>query len=977
MAQPATVLILADVGDPERLAVEAACTAAGYTPVIEPSAEAATGKLTAKRFDALVVHLGTPGAALACMRARGKLLRTRIPVIALVDGDDEPAFSRAYRAGADEVLLLEKPEWLTARLKALPRSTIPQPGNARGDAVVADADRTRAEVIERVLKDAGFRVEVAADGFSTRLQVGRPSLKVAVVDASLDDVQNLIAQARTKGARCAWIVRARPEQLKELQEKLAKMERVAVVSAYGPPEDVLFETNRLLEPRATDGRNEVRLLHGGILRLVWTGTGGVDIGYSYNISASGIFVRTLLAPAAKELAVEIFPPDGDEKIRLECEVVWRREFGLTRKEPVPAGFALKIVGGQLGAWSRVCSLRASLMPRAEAPARPSAGPRRDGPAVAAPVAPAAVSVPPEELVTLPPAAPSAAPAAPSAAPAASASVPPRVAPPADVDIRPREHETSVEEMLASVLSETVPDDEAAGAAPLSIDGGSVVELHAAAEAPAAKTEPEEPVTAVHTSPYASERAINELLSEASDATKTPIAVPRTVDRLARDAKAAPGSGRGGSLPPRPAPRVDPKSVELAVPVTPRSDKIPESRPVPARAKADSAPGSGRSADSAKPASVPPPKPPSVPPPKPETRVDATSTGEPTTLDVTDITPASLGFDLSEDGRIIEAVRQVPPVVERRPEPGRAFDGTLIGKGGTRPGSGPPMRPVEPPPKPEATAAIPAVAVKPSDPTTRVVADPDALETGDTMRPETAGILERPSPVPHIAPARVPSFGAPPRDPPKPAVEMPLEEDFAPPPRRRSPAVWAAAIAVVLGGLAAFVVAPSLRGMLGTTTAAPAAPAPTSTPLPAATGANPEPVQEVKEPGAEAVQGAPAAQASAPAVQGAPAAKASAEAEPAAPKSPAAPSASAAPESATLDDAALSALEPGKGYLYVASPLATNVYIYGNLAGTTNQKIATKCGPRFIRLGTERGAWQGEGQVQIVKCGALTRVEMGQ
>jgi len=258
----------------------------------------------------------------------------------------------------------------------------------------------------------------------------------------------------------------------------------------------------------------------------------------------------------------------------------------------------------------------------------------------------------------------------------------------------------------------------------------------------------------------------------------------------------------------------------------------------------------------------------------------------------------------------------------------------------------------------------------------VVADPDALETGDTMRPETAGIREHPSPVPHLAPPRVPSFGNPQRDLPKPAVQMPLEEDSGLPPRRRSPAVWAAAVAVVLGGLAAFVVAPSLRGMFGTTTAAPAVPAPTSTPLPAATGGNPEPAQEVKEPGAEAVQGAPAA-------------KASAGAEPAAPKSAAAPSAAApaattsvpaaaaAPESATLDDAALSALEPGKGYLYVASPLATNVYIYGNLAGTTNQKIATKCGPRFIRLGTERGAWQGEGLVQIVKCGALTRVEMGQ
>src|ERR1700742_3904348 len=135
MAQQATVLIIADIGDSERAAVEAACASAGFAPSVEPSAEAATGKLTAKRYDALVVHLGTPGAALACMRARGKLLRTRIPVITLVDAAEEAAFGRAYRAGADEVLLLDRPEWLTARLRALPRSAIPQPGNARGDAV--------------------------------------------------------------------------------------------------------------------------------------------------------------------------------------------------------------------------------------------------------------------------------------------------------------------------------------------------------------------------------------------------------------------------------------------------------------------------------------------------------------------------------------------------------------------------------------------------------------------------------------------------------------------------------------------------------------------------------------------------------------------------------------------------------------------------------------------------------------------------
>jgi hypothetical protein len=76
-----------------------------------------------------------------------------------------------------------------------------------------------------------------------------------------------------------------------------------------------------------------------------------------------------------------------------------------------------------------------------------------------------------------------------------------------------------------------------------------------------------------------------------------------------------------------------------------------------------------------------------------------------------------------------------------------------------------------------------------------------------------------------------------------------------------------------------------------------------------------------------------------------------------------------------DDAALQSLEKGTGFLFVSSPLQTNVYLYGILAGPTNQRLVSKCGPRFIRLGTAPGAWQSDGVVAIVKCGGFTRVQI--
>src|SRR5262249_57284261 len=88
-------------------------------------------------------------------------------------------------------------------------------------------------------------------------------------------------------------------------------------------------------------------------------------------------------PPAENVAVEMTAPGTEDKIRLKCDVVWRREFGATRKEPVPAGFALKITGGDLGAWTRVDPPTSSAPPPAETPAapeNPKSPPRAESPA---------------------------------------------------------------------------------------------------------------------------------------------------------------------------------------------------------------------------------------------------------------------------------------------------------------------------------------------------------------------------------------------------------------------------------------------------------------------------------------------------------------------------------------------------------------------------------------------------------------------
>jgi hypothetical protein len=174
----------------------------------------------------------------------------------------------------------------------------------------------------------------------------------------------------------------------------------------------------------------------------------------------------------------------------------------------------------------------------------------------------------------------------------------------------------------------------------------------------------------------------------------------------------------------------------------------------------------------------------------------------------------------------------------------------------------------------------------------------------------------------------------------PSANGPRDSEIRIPTSGPSPAIWVL-VAIVVGAAAAFLAVPRRP---------PEAPRPSVTTTVPPVASLPTP--EMLPPAAESTSAA-----STP-----PAASASGATAP-------------SPFAAEPDAALLASLQKGEGFLYVLSPLATNVYIYGLLAGTTNQRITTKCGPRFLRLGTRPGAWQTEGLVQIVKCGAFTRVEM--
>jgi hypothetical protein len=62
-------------------------------------------------------------------------------------------------------------------------------------------------------------------------------------------------------------------------------------------------------------------------------------------------------------------------------------------------------------------------------------------------------------------------------------------------------------------------------------------------------------------------------------------------------------------------------------------------------------------------------------------------------------------------------------------------------------------------------------------------------------------------------------------------------------------------------------------------------------------------------------------------------------------------------------------------LYVESPLDTHVFVHGVDVGATNTTVISRCGAKFVRLGSAPGEWQSEGVPLKIKCGETTRVKM--
>lgn len=301
---------------------------------------------------AIALDMTSSGAEAACFVIRGVGRLTAVPIVGLAPELTDLTFPEIYGWGGDDVIRPGVAADLVPRIRGLTLEKAPQSPTSRGEVVVMDGDRRRRILYGRVLHNAGYDVRFALTLAETLTATRHPGVVLVVAHADLqpDGGAAVAKTLRAENIALPVIIPAAPMSLQSHQSSVQGLAKVAVTDGFAPPENLLFVANELARTgAANDGRASARLLYGTVVAFRQQGREEDAIGCSYNISAGGLYVRTLAPLEAGAPAwVELRPPRSDRRVRLEGRVVWRRRFGPVESATVPPGFAFQITDATRG-----------------------------------------------------------------------------------------------------------------------------------------------------------------------------------------------------------------------------------------------------------------------------------------------------------------------------------------------------------------------------------------------------------------------------------------------------------------------------------------------------------------------------------------------------------------------------------------------------------------------------------------------------
>jgi DNA-binding response OmpR family regulator len=282
----------------------------------------------------------------ACLEVRAQVRHALVPIIALAPEVNELAFAEVFSCGGDDVVGIRASEALTARLRRLPVAPWERPAPAADKgALIAASDRSRRIVLARVLGNAGYPIRFAVDLEETERFSRASKPRLVVIDTELDGVEALITRCAPLNPSTLWIVSTAPRHMRQCHAWLRAIANATVTDSFAPPENIVFLANELGRGKGNDKRASRRVLYGTMVAFRCAGREEDDFGLSYNVSAGGLYVRSLAPPVEDRVWLELRPPRTERLVRLEGRVCWRRGYGPSAMATVPPGFGIEIMDG--------------------------------------------------------------------------------------------------------------------------------------------------------------------------------------------------------------------------------------------------------------------------------------------------------------------------------------------------------------------------------------------------------------------------------------------------------------------------------------------------------------------------------------------------------------------------------------------------------------------------------------------------------
>jgi CheY-like chemotaxis protein len=265
------------------------------------------------------------------------------PVIAMVSDLCDSSFVRAYRNGADDVIVRSNVGGVTRRIANLQEfDPSARPPVSRGRVLISHQADEHRRLLGRVLRQASFDVHFAVDSDEiVDAMASDTAPQLVVVSDALLPVSEIDQVRRTANApRTPFVVVAATASTRIVLD--ATLERVATISETAPHDHLLFLANDLLTDGCRQLRKSPRYLFDTICSFRPEDVSSPEYGVTYNVSEAGIYVRTLDPPPKNTtLWVGLRPPGTKATVHLRGTLVWVAMPG-KGAGATPPGFGLHI-----------------------------------------------------------------------------------------------------------------------------------------------------------------------------------------------------------------------------------------------------------------------------------------------------------------------------------------------------------------------------------------------------------------------------------------------------------------------------------------------------------------------------------------------------------------------------------------------------------------------------------------------------------